>query len=176
MKRLKSNPGTPTTLPGPTEVPVRFTVVVVDDEPANVNVLERILDADYDVLKALSGSDALALVRTRSGDDLLAVLSDQRMPGMTGVELLATVAQERPDVSRILITGYSDMEAIVAAINVAQVMHYVSKPYTPDTIRQVVRRAVDERARRQTMREELETLRRHNRALQHALEERTRHE
>ncbi len=124
------------------------------------------------MLKALDGKEALALLRARSEDELLAVLSDQRMPGMTGVELLAKAAEERPSVARVLITGYSDMEAIVAAINVAHVMYYVSKPYEPDTIRQVVRRALDERRRQADLARRLDELRARNEQLEQQLGDR----
>jgi response regulator RpfG family c-di-GMP phosphodiesterase len=144
----------------------KLTLIAVDDEPSNLNILERIFAPEYDVLKALNGAEALAMLRARAEDEVVAVLSDQRMPGMTGVELLAKAAEERPHIARVLITGYSDMDAIIAAINVAHVMYYVSKPYEPATIRQVVRRALDERARQRDLAERLDELRQRTAALE----------
>lgn len=163
MTRFKSSSGD-ASRPAP-----RYTVLVVDDEPANVNILERILASEYRVLKALGGAEALSFLRATPDDDLVAILSDQRMPGMTGVELLAKAAEERPGAARVLVTGYSDIDAIIAAINVAQVMHYIAKPYEPDTIRQVVRRAVEERERRREGARQVEELRRKNAELEAAL-------
>jgi response regulator RpfG family c-di-GMP phosphodiesterase len=169
MKRFKPQT-TPATEPVRKPSPeARLTLLVVDDEPSNVLVLERIFEPGYRVLKAGSGHEALALMRAHRGDDLVAILSDQRMPGMTGVELLARAAEERPEAARVLVTGYSDMDAIVAAINQAHVMHYVSKPYEPETIRQVVRRAVEERERRRELRAEVADLQQRNRELAEAL-------
>jgi response regulator RpfG family c-di-GMP phosphodiesterase len=166
MKRLKQSS---TGDSGPVRVARRPTLLVVDDEPSNVSILERIFQTEYRVLKAYNGSEALAMMRASGAEEVAAILSDQRMPGLTGVELLAKAAEERPDVARVLITGYSDMDAIIAAINLAHIMYYVSKPYEPDTIRQVVRRALDERDRRRELADRLEQLRKSNQALQEAL-------
>lgn len=180
MKRLKTTPdGTriDERSTGPSaagvaarETPARKNVILaVDDEPSNLMVMERIFRAEYRVLLAANGNEALAHLRAHAGDELVAVLSDQRMPGMTGVELLAKIAEERPDVARVLVTGYSDMEAIVAAINLAHVMHYVSKPFDPQTIRDVVARAVEEKQRRREHRERFDALRRRTEELELAL-------
>ena len=177
MKRLKPTPAPGTKIDERSDAPARETpppkgkntILAVDDEPSNLAVMERIFRAEYRVLVANNGMEALAQMRAHPGEELVAILSDQRMPGMTGVELLAKSAEERPDVARVLVTGYSDMEAIVAAINLAHVMHYVSKPFDPQTIRDVVARAVDEKQRRREQRERFELLRKRNEELEQAL-------
>ena len=154
---------------GPGAATRRHMLLAVDDEPSNLAVVERIFRTEYRVLLASNGNEALAQLRTHTGDDLVAILSDQRMPGMTGVELLAKAAEERPDVARVLVTGYSDMEAIISAINLAHVMHYVSKPFEPQTIRDVVARAVEEKQRRREHRERFDALRKRTEELEEAL-------
>jgi thioredoxin reductase (NADPH) len=87
----------------------------------------------YTVMSAPSGSDALATARelkTR-GDSLAMIISDQRMPGMLGSDVLATSREIYPLARRVLLTAYSDIEAAVKAINEAHVDYYLSKPWTP---------------------------------------------
>src|ERR1700760_3403442 len=119
---------------------MNYKIMVVDDEPANLRLLERLFRRDYRVLTATSGADALKLLEQH---DVALLITDQRMPGMTGIELLKRTAEFRPHMVRIILTGYTDMGALVEAINCGQVYRYVTKPWSNDDLRQTVARAVE---------------------------------
>lgn len=121
-------------------------ILVVDDEPENLYVLEALLDDDWDVLTAESGADALALLETAGEVDL--VISDQRMPGMTGVELLSIIAERSPETMRIVLTGYTDAEPMVRAINEGAIYRFLLKPWNPDEMRAAVIEALEVRGTR----------------------------
>jgi signal transduction histidine kinase len=102
------------------------TILYVDDDDANLTVFELALAAEFEVRTARSGAEALAVLR---GEEVAVVLADQRMPGMTGVELIEQVRAEFPDTIRMLITAYSDLEAAVDSINRGRVHRYLRKPW-----------------------------------------------
>jgi len=112
-------------------------LLVVDDDPQVLAAVRRDLRSryreQYTVVSAASGSEALATARELKsrGDSLAMVISDQRMPGMLGGELLARSRDVYPLARRILLTGYSDIDAAIRAINDAHVDHYLSKPWDP---------------------------------------------
>jgi signal transduction histidine kinase len=106
----------------------RPRILVVDDEPRALELLVRSLRRVGDVVTAASGDDALPLLHEQ-GFEL--VISDQRMPGMSGVELLSRVAERDDHVGRILLTGYTDLETSVDAINRGRVHAYLHKPCSP---------------------------------------------
>ena len=114
-------------------------ILLVDDEPANLRLLERLFRRDYEVMSAASGEDALRLL---SQHDVALVITDQRMPGMTGVELLKRTAGMRPHMVRIILTGYTDMEALVDAINCGQIYRYMAKPWDNQDLRLTVAQAL----------------------------------
>jgi putative nucleotidyltransferase with HDIG domain len=114
--------------------------MIVDDEPANLRLLERLFRRDYHVITASSGAEALDLLRQH---DVSLLLTDQRMPGMTGIELLKRTADMRPHMVRIVITGYTDVASLVEAINCGQVYKYVPKPWNNDELRVTVERAIE---------------------------------
>jgi DNA-binding NtrC family response regulator len=114
-------------------------IIVVDDEPANLRVLERLLRQDYQVITAESGEEAL---RQLGHHDAALLITDQRMPGMTGVELLKQTATIRPHMVRIILTGYTDVDTLVEAINSGLVYQHVTKPWNNEELRMTVRRAL----------------------------------
>ena len=114
-------------------------LLAVDDEPAITASIADQLHRRYHVLTAGSGEEALATLRT---EKVSVILTDQRMPGMTGVDLLARVAEEVPDVTRLLVTGYSDIEAVVRAVNEGKVYYYLSKPWRPEVLEGLVSQGV----------------------------------
>lgn len=114
--------------------------MVVDDEPANLRLLERLFRTDYEVIMAGSGEEALELLTQH---DAAVLITDQRMPGMTGVELLERTAVLRPRMVRIILTGYTDVETLVKAINSGNVYKYVTKPWNNDELRLTVSRALE---------------------------------
>ena len=120
--------------------PKRPSILVVDDERRAVELLARTLRGEGRVVTAATGDVAWALVR-EGGFDV--VISDQRMPGMTGVELFRRLAEHDEHVGRILLTGYTDLEASVDAINRGRVHAYLHKPCAPDDVRLTVRAVLD---------------------------------
>ena len=114
-------------------------ILCVDDEPNIVRALQWLLQKDFEVMTAGSGQDALELVRQHDFD---VVISDQRMPAMTGVELLREVRRLSPRTMRILLTGYSDLQAIVRSVNESEVFRFINKPWNINELPQVVEQAV----------------------------------
>ena len=117
-----------------------YKILIVDDEPANLRTLARLFREDYEVLTAASGNEALAVLIQH---DVAVLITDQRMPGMTGIELLKKTVPLRPRMVRIILTGYTDVEALVEAINCGQVYRYVAKPWKNDELRLTVKRALE---------------------------------
>ena len=117
-----------------------YKILIVDDEPANLRTLGRLFREDYEVLTAPSGDEALALL---GHHDVALLITDQRMPGMTGIELLKKTVPLRPRMVRIILTGYTDVDALVEAINCGQVYRYVAKPWNNDELRLTVKRALE---------------------------------
>lgn len=117
-----------------------YKIIAVDDEPNNLRALERLFRHDYEVITAESGEEALRLL---SEHDVALVITDQRMPNMTGVELLKRTADIRPHMVRIILTGYTDVETLVEAINSGLVYKYVTKPWDNEELRLTVNRALE---------------------------------
>jgi len=116
------------------------TLLAVDDEPANQRAVRRALADDHSVLVAGSGAEALALM---AREPVALVISDHRMPGMTGAAFLAETVERYPGVIRVVLTGYPDVDVLVDAINRGHVYHFLTKPWQPHELRQVVRRGLD---------------------------------
>jgi GAF domain-containing protein/class 3 adenylate cyclase len=116
-------------------------ILVVDDEPDNLDLLYRTFHREYKVLKAENGPTALELLANEG--DIAVIISDQRMPYMSGTEFLSLTATQYPDIIRIILTGYTDVEDLVDAINAGKVFKYVTKPWDDEELKGVVRQAVD---------------------------------
>ncbi|MBF2068010.1 MAG: response regulator [Calothrix sp. C42_A2020_038] len=116
-------------------------ILVVDDEPDNLDLLYRTFYREYKVLRANSGPDALELLAQEG--DVSVIISDQRMPMMSGTEFLSLTATQYPDIIRIILTGYTDVEDLVEAINAGKVFKYVTKPWEAEELKAVVRQALD---------------------------------
>lgn len=119
---------------------MKHAILLVDDEADNVDALERLFRKKYKVLKATSGKDALELIK---GNKVSLILTDQRMPGMTGVELLSESMDTVPDAIRILLTGFTDIDSVISAINSGQVYRYVTKPWDPVDLANTVDKAIE---------------------------------
>jgi DNA-binding NtrC family response regulator len=117
-----------------------YKMLIVDDEPANLRTLARLFREDYEVLTAESGDEALALLGQH---DVALLITDQRMPGMTGIELLKKTVPMRPRMVRIVLTGYTDVDALVEAINCGHVYRYVAKPWDNEELRLTVKRGLE---------------------------------
>jgi phosphoserine phosphatase RsbU/P len=120
------------------------TILVVDDEPANLQKLRRTFIHRYRVLTAVSGAEALQLVREQP--DIAVIIADQRMPEMTGVELLRRTLEIQPDAIRIILTGYTDVDSLIQAINECRVYRYLVKPWDPPDLLLTVERALEARS------------------------------
>lgn len=117
-------------------------VLFVDDEENILKALRRLfIDESFETLTAASGEAALELLARR--DDCAVVVSDQRMPGLSGVELLSRVRRQHPLTVRILLTGYADIEAAMDSINRGGVYRYITKPWQDEELRQTVRTAFE---------------------------------
>jgi two-component system, probable response regulator PhcQ len=129
-----------------------YRVLIVDDEPNILTALRRnlsqippmLLDGErLELIPANSPDDALQLAADEHFD---LVISDLRMPGINGVDLLAEIATRQPMVSRILMSGFADLEAIISAINQAGVFRFIPKPWNDDDLRMAVVQALHYRA------------------------------
>lgn len=109
----------------PSELPA---VLYVDDDALNLRVFDANFGQRFRIFRSSSPSEALALLEQRRGE-IGVILSDQRMPGMTGVELLERARTIAPDAKRMLVTAYADMQAVIDAVNRGQVTRYFVKPW-----------------------------------------------
>ncbi len=124
--------------------PPAHTVLIVDDEDGNLRVLHSMLSERFRVLQASDGRQALEVLAQLGPDAAPSViLSDQRMPQMTGVELFEKVREQLPDTIRIIITGFVDVGAIVDSINRAGIYKFVVKPFDRNDLLMTVERAVE---------------------------------
>lgn len=118
-------------------------VLFVDDEENILSSLVRLFrKEDYELLTATSGTDGLKILESR---DISLVISDHRMPGMTGVDFLARAKEISPDTMRIMLTGYADLEAAISAINKGEVYRFISKPWNDEELKLTVRQSLDYR-------------------------------
>jgi adenylate cyclase len=129
-------------------------LLVVDDEPDNLDLLYRTFYREFKVLRAENGYEALELLATQP--DVAVIVSDQRMPGMSGTEFLSQTAAKYPNIIRIILTGYTDVDDLVDAINEGKVFKYVQKPWEDEHLRKVVKRALETHVVLKTRTEELQ--------------------
>lgn len=117
-------------------------ILCVDDERNVLRALERIfMDFDYEILTASSGQEGLELLN--AAPEVQVVISDYRMPGMNGVEFLSEVFKAYPQTIRIVLSGYADTAAVVAAINEGQIYKFIPKPWNDDELRMTVAKALE---------------------------------
>ena len=129
-------------------------VLYVDDEEINLINFRETLRDDFEIFTALSGEEALALLE-REGEMAL-VVSDQRMPGMSGIELLIKVRDTYPDTIRMIISAYTETHELIGAINRAEVYRYFVKPWAEDSLRLTIGNAVKTYALAQEIKEFVE--------------------
>ena len=115
-------------------------LLIIDDEVDITKALVRQFRRKYNVFATTDPADALKIMENKK---IQVVLSDQRMPGMTGVDFFAQIKDKYPDALKLILTGYSDIEAVIGAINEGQVFRYVKKPWNPEELETIIREAFE---------------------------------
>ena len=134
----------------------KYTLLVVDDEPDVCDSVYDLLRREFNVLKARSAAEGCQLMQD---NEVHIIMTDQRMPQISGVEFLSKVRGRNPKAVRMLFTGYADLEAVIAAINQGHVFHFLKKPWRPEELEAAVREAAVEYERLVHQSEELTRLR-----------------
>ncbi len=119
----------------------RPRILIVDDEEAILETMSYTFMDLYEVFTSTDAHKALEILDEKA--PIACVITDQRMPGMTGVEFLAEASKRHPETVRIMLTGFADADATIQAINDGHIYAYVNKPWEPDELKQTVKRAVD---------------------------------
>ena len=119
----------------------KLKLMIVDDEPDNLDLLYRTFRRDFDVVRATSAITALKILDQQG--EMAIIISDQRMPEMLGTEFLSKTVDRFPDTIRIVLTGYTDVEDLVDAINAGKVFKYITKPWKPQQLQVVVEQAAE---------------------------------
>ncbi|MBK1439399.1 response regulator [Parapedobacter sp. ISTM3] len=133
----------------------KISILYVDDEENNLISFRATFRLKYKVYTALSGREAIQLIKERP---INVIITDQRMPQMTGVEFLEEVIKVNPDPMRILLTGYADMSAVVDAVNKGKIFHYLSKPWSEEELDDTIQRAYEIYAERERIKESFSKL------------------
>ena len=141
---------------------MKHCLLVVDDEPDVCDSVHDLLRREFRVLKAHSADEGLQLLRD---EEVHLIMTDQRMPTVTGVDLLTQVKARRPQAIRMLFTGFADLESIIAAINQGHIYQFLRKPWQPEELLEAVRAAALEYDRLVALEEEKDQLRRELEAL-----------
>jgi response regulator RpfG family c-di-GMP phosphodiesterase len=121
--------------------PAKHCLLIIDDEPNVCDSVHDLLRREFRVLKANSAQDGYRLMQE---EEVHIIMSDQRMPQVTGVELLARVKSKYPQAVRMLFTGFADLESIIAAINQGHIYGFLKKPWQPEELEAAVRQAAAE--------------------------------
>ena len=119
----------------------KHTLLVVDDEADVCDSVQDLLRREFQVLKARSADEGLKLMRE---NEVHIIMTDQRMPKVTGVELLRSIRAGHPQAIRMLFTGYADLDSVIAAINQGHIFKFLKKPWQPEDLEQAVREAAAE--------------------------------
>lgn len=143
-------------------------ILYVDDEVNNLTSFKATFRSSYTIFTATSADEGRKVLEEKSKDIQL-IITDQRMPGMTGVEFLSSIIEQHPDPIRILLTGYSDIQAVIDAINRGQIYQYISKPWEEQHLKIVIEKAYEVYALRQENKELIKSLLRANEQLEFML-------
>jgi response regulator RpfG family c-di-GMP phosphodiesterase len=137
-------------------IPKKHTLLVIDDEPDVCDSVHDLLRREFKVLRAKNADEGFKLMRE---NEVHIIMTDQRMPKVTGVELLTRVRLGHPQAVRMLFTGYSDLDSIIAAINQGHIFKFMKKPWQPADLEEAVREAALEYDRLIEQGEEMSRLR-----------------
>lgn len=141
----------------------KFPVLIVDDEVENLDAFTLNFSRKFTIRTASSGKEGLEIAK---GEPIAVAIADQRMPGMLGTDFLAELRKLRPDAVRMIVTGYTDLESVIAAINDGQISRYITKPWEAREIESVVKNAIDHYRRGIERRRRFRELTAYNRVLQ----------
>lgn len=120
----------------------QYVILCVDDEPSILKSLERVLKLEgYKILTAMSGQDALKMLEKTHVD---LIIADQRMPIMNGSEFLKIVREKYPNIIRIMLSGYSDFDSLLKAINEGEIFRFISKPWDSDELKEIIHLALEQ--------------------------------
>lgn len=126
----------------------KIVVLYVDDEEHNLLSFKATFRLKYKVFTAISGAEAMKILEANKVE---IIITDQRMPYMTGVEFLENVIDKYPDTMRILLTGYTDYESLAEAINKGKIFHYLTKPWKEELLEETITRAHEQFLKQESM-------------------------
>lgn len=118
----------------------KIDILYVDDEQNNLISFKATFRLKYNVLIALSADDAIKILEKKPVE---IIITDQRMPNMTGIEFLEKIIGKYPEPIRILLTGYADMNAVIDAVNKGKIYHYLSKPWSEQELDETIKKAYE---------------------------------
>ena len=123
------------------DVEYTYTILLVDDEKSILNSLKRLLrKEEYNVITASSGQEGLEILKD---NNVQVIISDQRMPGMSGTEFLSEVIKEFPDIIRIILSGYTDVDVVIDTINEGNIYKFFHKPWNDQSLILEIRQAFE---------------------------------
>ena len=146
-------------------------ILYIDDEEDNLTVFNATFRRNYKIHLAISGDKGLEIMKKH---DIHLVITDQRMPEMTGIEFLEKIIPLYPDCIRMVLTGFSDVEAIIQAINKGRVYRYITKPWNKDELKIIIDRALDNYDLKQQNKKLVEDLKEANQNLEQKVARRTK--
>src|SRR4030095_5064354 len=146
-----------------------YNVLYVDDEENNLNSFRAALRRNYNIFTALSGEEGIEILNK---NDIHVVVTDQRMPNMTGVQFLQHIPGDQDNI-RIILTGFTDMESIIDAINTGKIYRYITKPWDKDELRITIDNAVETVMLRRNNKKLIHELQLYNEQLEEKVKERT---
>lgn len=120
----------------------KHTILIVDDETNNLQFLKRTLRKNYNILTASNGAEAIEVVQ-KEGQNISLIISDQRMPTMTGTEFLAQISDDYPNIIKMLLTGYADIDAMIDGVNKCNLFQYISKPINPTDLEMIIKGGIE---------------------------------
>ena len=121
------------------------TILYVDDEVPLLTLFEAVFEDDYEIRTATSAFDALEILRD---EPIQLLITDQRMPEMTGVELLEAIGDQYPEMGRVILTAYLDVDAIIRAVNNGRLDRYLNKPWEEDELKAAIEQVLEAYRRR----------------------------
>ena len=133
----------------------KINILYVDDEMNNLVSFKATFRMKYNVMTAISGEEAINIL---NNNEVNVIITDQRMPNMTGVEFLESILEKHSEPMRILLTGYADMNAVIDAVNKGKIFHYLSKPWNEEEVEKTLKRALEAYDEKQKMKEMNEKL------------------